>query len=75
MQRDPFADDGTVVLFDSGDEVMVFTEEENVRLLLISGLPIGEPVAWQGPIVMNTNEELRVAFEEYQQGTFIKFKG
>jgi redox-sensitive bicupin YhaK (pirin superfamily) len=43
-----------------------------VRFLLISGAPIGEPVAWYGPIVMNTQEELRLAFDEYQKGTFIK---
>jgi len=45
-----------------------------LRFLLISGKPIGEPVAWRGPIVMNTNEELRIAFEEYHNGTFIKHK-
>jgi redox-sensitive bicupin YhaK (pirin superfamily) len=42
------------------------------RLLLVSGKPLREPVAWRGPIVMNTQAELRVAFEEYQNGTFIK---
>jgi redox-sensitive bicupin YhaK (pirin superfamily) len=46
-----------------------------VRFLLISGKPIDEPVAWYGPIVMNTEEELRIAFEEYQNGTFIKDSG
>jgi redox-sensitive bicupin YhaK (pirin superfamily) len=75
IQRDPFVDNGTIVLFDDGDEVMVFTEEHKVRFLLISGKPIGEPVAWYGPIVMNTNEELQIAFEEFKQGTFIKHKG
>jgi redox-sensitive bicupin YhaK (pirin superfamily) len=75
IQRDPFVGNGTIVLFDDGDEVVVFTEENNVRFLLTSGRPIGEPVAWYGPIVMNTQEELRIAFEEYQQGTFIKYKG
>jgi redox-sensitive bicupin YhaK (pirin superfamily) len=74
MQRDPFIGNGTIVLFDDGDEIRVFTEEHQVRFLLISGQPIGEPVAWYGPIVMNTHEELRIAFEEYQQGTFIKYK-
>jgi hypothetical protein len=62
----------TLVLFDRGDHVFVQTEEEPIRFLLISGKPIGEPVAWYGPIVMNTREELRVAFEEYEKGTFIK---
>jgi redox-sensitive bicupin YhaK (pirin superfamily) len=75
VQRDPFVGNGTIVLFDDGDEIMVFTEEHKVRFLLISGKPIGEPVAWYGPIVMNTQEELRIAFEEYKQGTFIKYKG
>jgi redox-sensitive bicupin YhaK (pirin superfamily) len=75
IQRDPFVDNGTIVLFDDGDEVMVFTEEHKVRFLLISGKPIGEPVAWYGPIVMNTNEELQIAFEEFKQRTFIKHKG
>ena len=46
-----------------------------MRLLLFSGQPIKEPIAWYGPIVMNTQEELRMAFEEYQKGTFIKDKG
>jgi redox-sensitive bicupin YhaK (pirin superfamily) len=75
IKRDPFVGNGTIVLFDDGDEIMVFTEKHNVRFLLISGKPIGEPVAWYGPIVMNTQEELRIAFEEYQQGTFIRYKG
>lgn len=75
IQRDPFVDNGTLVLFDDGDEILVFTEEHKVRFLLISGKPIGEPVAWYGPIVMNTQEELQIAFEEYNKGTFIKYKG
>jgi redox-sensitive bicupin YhaK (pirin superfamily) len=74
IQRDPFIGDGTLVLFDDGDEVIVQTEDEPVRLLMISGRPIGEPVAWYGPIVMNTQEELRIAFEEYRNGTFIRYK-
>ena len=75
IQRDPYVGNGTIVLFDDGDEIIVLTEEHKVRFLLISGKPIGEPVAWYGPIVMNTQEELRIAFEEYRQGTFIKYKG
>ena len=62
----------SLVLFDDGDEVAVSTRNEGIRFLMISGRPIREPVAWQGPIVMNTREELRIAFEEYQVGTFIK---
>ena len=73
MQRDPCVEQtGMLVLFGDGDEVIVSTEDEAVRFLLISGKPLGEPVAWYGPIVMNTQEELRVAFEEYRNGTFIK---
>jgi redox-sensitive bicupin YhaK (pirin superfamily) len=63
---------GTLVLYEDGDHVSVNTEDEPLRFLLISGKPIGEPVAWRGPIVMNTQEELRVAFDEYRKGTFIK---
>ena len=74
IERDSFVGDGTIVLFDDGDEIIAFTEEHEVRFLLISGKPIREPVAWYGPIVMNTQEELRIAFEEYKQGTFIKYK-
>ncbi len=74
MQREPFVGNAMLVLFGDGDQVMVSTEAEAVRFLLVSGAPIGEPVAWYGPIVMNTEEELRVAFEEYENGTFIKAK-
>jgi redox-sensitive bicupin YhaK (pirin superfamily) len=58
-----------------GEEVEIKTEDSSVRFLLVSGRPIGEPVAWYGPIVMNTQEELRVAFDEFQKGTFIKHHG
>jgi len=62
----------SLVLFGAGDEVTVRAGEEGVRFLLVSGRPIEEPVAWHGPIVMNTQEQLRQAFEELQDGTFIK---
>ena len=65
MQTDPSVGNRTLVLFDDGDNVAVSTEADAVRFLFVSGKPIGEPVAWYGPIVMNTQEELRVAFEEY----------
>jgi quercetin 2,3-dioxygenase len=65
----------TLVLYDDGDDVVVNADKESVRFLLVSGKPIGEPVAWYGPIVMNTREELRLAFEEYEKGTFIKHPG
>jgi redox-sensitive bicupin YhaK (pirin superfamily) len=61
-----------LIAFDDGDEVSVTTEKTPVRFLLISGKPIGEPVAWYGPIVMNTQEELDIAFTEYENGTFLK---
>ena len=68
------AGDRSLVLFDSGDEVTVQAGEHGLRFLLVSGRPLREPVAWYGPIVMNTQEELQVAFEEYRNGTFIKHK-
>jgi len=63
---------GSVCLYEDGDHILVTTGTESVRFLLISGKPIGEPVAWYGPIVMNTDQELRQAFEEYQNGTFVR---
>lgn len=66
------ADNRSLVLFDSGDEVSVQAGDDGVRFLLVSGRPLHEPVAWYGPIVMNTQEELRQAFKELQQGTFLK---
>jgi redox-sensitive bicupin YhaK (pirin superfamily) len=75
MQRDRLIGDGHLVVFDDGDEISVSTEKEDVRFLLISGKPIREPIAWYGPIVMNTQQELRVAFEELERGTFIKESG
>ena len=72
--RDQLISAENLVIFNDGDEVRITTKDESVRFLLISGKPIGEPVAWYGPIVMNTEEELRIAFEEYRNGTFIKYK-
>ncbi len=74
ITREPYASNGTLVLFDDGDEVFVQTENQAVRFLLISGKPIGEPIAWYGPVVMNTQKELEIAFREYQNNTFIKKK-
>ncbi len=62
----------SLVLFDSGDEVVVQAGDEGIRFLLVSGEPLQEPVAWYGPIVMNTQDELRTALRDLQQGTFIK---
>jgi hypothetical protein len=70
--RDCLIGPESLVLFDDGDQLMITTSDEAVRFLLVSGKPIREPVAWYGPIVMNTQDELRVAFEEYHKGTFIK---
>jgi redox-sensitive bicupin YhaK (pirin superfamily) len=66
------AEDRSLVLFDRGDEVTVQAGEKGIRFLLVSGKPLAEPVAWYGPIVMNTQEQLREAFEELQKGTFLK---
>ena len=66
------ADNRSLVLFDRGDEVTVHAGDDGIRFLLVSGKPLGEPVAWYGPIVMNTQEELRQAFRELEQGTFLK---
>jgi hypothetical protein len=68
------ADNRSLVVFDSGDEITVQAGEQGIRFLLVSGKPIQEPVAWRGPIVMNTNEELRQAFEEFRAGTFLKHR-
>jgi redox-sensitive bicupin YhaK (pirin superfamily) len=62
----------SLVLFDSGAEVTVQAGDDGIRFLLISGKPIEEPVAWYGPIVMNTNAELQQAVAELRNGTFIK---
>src|SRR5262249_7655213 len=62
----------SLVVFDRGDEVTVQAGEEGIRFLLVSGKPIEEPVAWYGPIVMNTEAELEQAFTELRNGTFIK---
>jgi hypothetical protein len=68
--REP-AGDRSLVLFDRGDEVTVQAGEQGVRFLLVSGKPIKEPVAWHGPIVMNTRAELQQAMNELRSGTFI----
>ena len=75
MERSRLLGDRHLVLFGDGDGVSVAAEAEPVRFLLISGKPIGEPIAWSGPIVMNTQEELRTAFEELERNTFIKHRG
>jgi len=64
----------SLVLFDRGDEITVQAGDEGIRFLLVSGKPIEEPVAWYGPIVMNTQEQLRQAMAELQTGAFIKHR-
>jgi redox-sensitive bicupin YhaK (pirin superfamily) len=71
-QHERLIGDRQLVHFGDGDLVSVAAEAEPVRFLLISGEPIREPIAWQGPIVMNTQAELREAFEELEKNTFIK---
>ncbi len=64
----------SLVLFDRGDEIVVQAGPEGIRFLLVSGKPLQEPVAWHGPIVMNTQSELRQAMQELSDGTFIKHR-
>jgi redox-sensitive bicupin YhaK (pirin superfamily) len=71
---EPDVSNRSLVLFDRGDEVTVQAGEAGIRFLLVSGKPIEEPVAWYGPIVMNTKDELRKAYDELQSGTFIKHR-
>jgi len=68
------AEDRCLVLFDPGDEVAVQAGPAGIRFLLVSGQPLSEPVAWYGPIVMNTQEELRKAFSQLRDGTFLEQK-
>ncbi|MBU0484347.1 MAG: pirin family protein [Proteobacteria bacterium] len=72
LPRDTLLGNETLILYADGDHLTVSTGGEPVRFLLIAGKPLNEPVAWQGPIVMNTQDELRLAFDEYRQGTFVK---
>ncbi len=69
------AENRSLVLFDRGDEITVQAEGEGIRFLLVSGKPLAEPVAWYGPIVMNTQEQLQKAFEQLREGTFLKQPG
>ncbi len=62
----------SLILFDRGDEVVVQAGDDGIRFLLVSGKPLQEPVAWYGPIVMNTQEQLQQAFQELREGTFLK---
>ncbi|MFN8057947.1 MAG: pirin family protein [Vicinamibacterales bacterium] len=68
------ADNRSLVVFDAGDEIGIETRDEGVRFLLVSGQPLREPVAWYGPIVMNTRAELQRAFQELNDGTFLRHR-
>lgn len=72
LQMAPLLGEGSLVLFEDGEEIVISSENNALRFLLISGKPLGEPVAWYGPIVMNTREELQLALDEFQNGTFVK---
>ena len=71
-QKTALVDGESLVHFSDGNTITVTAGENALRFLLISGKPIREPVAWYGPIVMNTRQELEIAFDEYSKGTFIK---
>ena len=72
--KDYLVGKGKVVLFEKGENIKVSTGAEKVRFLLMTGKPLNEPIAWYGPIVMNTEKELEIAFSEYEKGTFLKHK-
>ena len=65
-------EDRSLVIFDAGDEIQLQAGDHGLRFLLVSGMPLREPVAWHGPIVMNTRQELRQAMKDLQNGTFIQ---
>jgi redox-sensitive bicupin YhaK (pirin superfamily) len=65
-------ENGKLVLCDEGEQLAVSAADESLRFLLLTGKPLGEPVAWRGPIVMNTQAEIEAAFRDYQDGTFVK---
>ena len=71
-ESDNMIEPETLAQYGDGDKLNLSSGDEGLRFLLLSGRPIGEPVAWHGPIVMNTEEELRIAFDEYRNGTFLK---
>ena len=64
--------EGKLIIFSKGDSINIQTKDENIRLILVAGKPINEPIAWQGPIVMNTQEELITAYKELREDKFIK---
>jgi quercetin 2,3-dioxygenase len=71
-KKETFLEKEHLVVYTDCDEISVSTEANSGRFVVVSGKPLKEPIAWDGPIVMNSQEELRIAFEEYKNGTFIK---
>ena len=71
-EKDELIGNEHIVLYESGEDIFIESGNVPLHILLISGRPLKEPIAWGGPIVMNTDEELSIAFQEYQNGTFIK---
>ncbi len=71
-EKNTLIEDDHLVIFDNGDRVKINTKDDPIRFLFVAGEPLNEPIAWRGPIVMNTDEELAIAFQEYRNGTFIK---
>ena len=74
-RRDAMQGNHTVIVFEPGDQIEALASKEGVRFIFVSARPLKEPVAWYGPIVMNTEDELRTAFDELNKGTFIKERG
>jgi len=74
LDRECVCPNESLILYGDGDYVSISAKDGPLRFLLVSGKPLGEPVAWYGPIVMNSQDELRMAFDEYRNGTFIKHK-
>ncbi len=70
--KNHYAENKTVLLFNHGEQLAIHTHESTMRFILCAGKPINEPIAWHGPIVMNTDAEIETAFDEYQSGNFIK---
>lgn len=73
-EREDFVSKGTLAHFDEGERIEVVASSEGVRFLLLSGMPLKEKIAWRGPIVMNSKDQLEKAFEELDMGTFVKNK-
>ena len=72
--KDPLKKAGQLILYNQGEDIII-TSENHLRFLLVSGKPIKEPIAWNGPIVMNTKKELEIAFKEFREGSFLKNPG